>query len=90
MRPEVIGKSDFRYNYQIFYPDGVISRPIRLHFSASSEKITFTINGLQPLTAYMIRITTHDEVTDQDVENQALRRAEVQVKTKEDGKIQKI
>ncbi len=86
-RPKVTIGPGFHYAYQIFDPDGFISdRLILLPFTASSESITFIINGLRPVTAYVIRITTHNEISDLDVENEALRRVDLQVKTSEGGK----
>ncbi len=86
-RPEVTGRDDFYYTYQIFDVDHILpDTPVRLPFTASSSKITFTENRLRPVTPYTFRIITHNGVSDEDKENAALRRVELVVKTKEGGK----
>ncbi len=86
-RPEVTGRDDFYYTYQIFDVDGILrDNPVRLPFTASSSKITFTEKRLQPVTPYTFRIITHNGVSDEDKENAALRKVELVVKTEEGGK----
>ncbi|XP_064385046.1 sushi, von Willebrand factor type A, EGF and pentraxin domain-containing protein 1-like isoform X2 [Halichondria panicea] len=83
-RPEVTGRDDFYYTYQIFDPNHILpDTPRRLSFTASSPKITYTEDRLRPVTPFTFRITTHNGVSDEDKENAALRKVELVVKTKE-------
>ncbi len=82
-RPEVTGRDDFYYTYQIFDSDHILpDTPITLPFTAFS----YTEERLRPVTPYTFRIITHNGVSDQDKENAALRKVELVVKTKEGGK----
>ena len=86
-RPEVTGRDDFYYTYQIFDPDHILpDTPRRLSFTASSPTITYTEDRLRPVTPFTFRIITHNGVSDEDKENAALRKVELVVKTKEGGK----
>ncbi len=86
-RPEVTGRDDFYYTYQIFDPDHILpDTPRRLSFNASSPTITYTEDRLRPVTPFTFRIITHNGVSDEDKENAALRKVELVVKTKEGGK----
>ncbi len=86
-RPEVTGRDDFYYTYQIFDPDRILrDTAVRLPYTASSPKITFQVTSLRPVTPFTFRITTHNGVSDEDKENAALRKVELVVKTREDGK----
>ncbi len=60
----------------------------------TSETVSYTvigrcpnseIVGLLPNTRYSIRVTSHNGVSDQDTENEALRQLIIQVKTAEGG-----
>ncbi len=86
-RPEVTGRDDFYYTYQIIDRDHILpDTPRRLSFTASSPTITYTEDRLRPVTPFTFRITTHNGVSDEDKENAALRKVELVVKTKEGGK----
>ena len=88
-RPEVIGRSDFYYTLQYSDPDNIgeflPANPIKIVNSALS--VSHTVTGLQPNTAYTIRVTSHNGVSDQDTENAALRIVTIQVRTLEGGKL---
>lgn len=47
--------------------------------------VSYTVNGLRPFTLYTIRVTAHNEVSDQDTENEALRQVTIQTRTEEGG-----
>ena len=88
--PEVTGRSDFYYTLQYSDPDNIgeflPANPIRIVDTALS--VSHTLRGLQPYTTYTIRVTSHNGVSDQDTENAALRRVDIQVRTLEGGKCQ--
>ncbi len=48
----------------------------------------FTISGLRPNTPYTVVVTSHNGVSDQDFENEALRRVSIHTKTSEGGECQ--
>ena len=45
--------------------------------------VMFTVTGLIPFTSYIIRVTTHNGVSDQDPDNTNSRIAEVSNRTEE-------
>ncbi len=52
----------------------------------SALSVSYTIPNLRPNTPYTIRVTTHNGVSDQDTENEALRRVDLPIRTLEGGK----
>ena len=88
-RPEVTGRSDFYYTLQYSDPDNAGAflpvPPRRIDNQALT--VTVSITGLRPNTPYTIRVTSHNGVSDQDTENAALRRVDIQVRTIEGGKV---
>ena len=47
--------------------------------------VTYTLSGLVPFTLYMVRVTTHNVVSDQDPDNDLLRRCQIYGVTLEGG-----
>ena len=88
-RPVVTGRSDFYYTLQYSDPDNIGALlpvpPRRIDNQALT--VTVPITGLQPNTPYTIRVTSHNGVSDQDTENAALRRVDIQVRTMEGGQL---
>ena len=88
-RPVVTGRSDFYYTLQYSDPDNIGAflpvPPQRIDNQALT--VTDSITGLQPNTPYIIRVTSHNGVSDQDKENAALRRVDIQVKMQEGGQL---
>ena len=54
--------------------------------TSSSTIVHYTVSGLIPLTSYIVRVTTHNAVSDQDP-NIQLRMCEISNMTLEGGKI---
>ncbi len=80
--PELIVGPDFHYTYQIFDPNGNSpTAPTRLPFTELSRDMTLTVSGLQPATVYVIGIATINDVCDANI-----RRVDIQVKTRDDGR----
>ena len=85
-RPEIIGRDDFFY--RVLYSD-----PDRIgEFITENDNITnnstvvhYTVSGLIPLTSYIVRVTTHNAVSDQDP-NSHLRMCGISNMTLEGGK----
>ena len=52
-----------------------------------SSTVTFTLTSLVPLTQYIIRVTTHNGVSDQDLDNADSRMCEITTVTREGGEL---
>ncbi len=52
----------------------------------SALTVSYTVPNLRPNTPYTIRVTTHNGVSDQDTDNEALRRVDLPIKTREGSK----
>ena len=85
-RPEVTGRPDFYYTLQYSDPDNIGDFLPEIKIVNSALSVLHTVPGLQPFTTYTIRVTSHNEVSDQDTENAALRIVTIQVRTLEGGK----
>ena len=59
------------------------------HFESDSEKVTFTVTGLQSDTSYEVRVSAHNEVSDLDPENNGRRTVSIIARTNEGGKCMK-
>ncbi len=71
------------YYYSIEYSD-----PDTGSFIVDSERYVstfYTISDLRPNTPYTVVVTSHNGVSDQDSDNEALRRVSIQTRTSEGG-----
>ncbi len=85
-RPEVTGNGLY---YFIVYSDPDDTGSFILsngNYVNSALTVSYTVPNLRPNTPYTIRVTTHNGVTDQDNENEALRRVNLPIRTLEGGK----
>lgn len=80
--PTNTGRDDFYYIVE--YTDGESSES-NLVFS-QSRVVQYTIAGLKPGTDYTILVTVENGVSDQDAQNEHLRRCELRRTTLEDSK----
>ena len=87
--PEVTGRPDFYYTLQYSDPDniGEFLPPNPMMIVNSALSVSHTVIGLQPYTTYTIKVTSHNGVSDQDTENAALRMVDIQVRTREGGRL---
>ncbi len=56
------------------------------NYVKSALTVSYTVPNLHPNTPYTIRVTTHNGVSDQDTENEALRRVDLPIRTLGGGK----
>jgi hypothetical protein len=85
-RPTVIGRDDYFYVVEVSDPDRV--NAFNVHNSnLVNETIqpTYKVSPLVPHTSYVIRVSVHNGVSDQDPDGH-LRICEVEVMTLEGGK----
>ncbi len=86
-RPEVTGRDDFYYSIEYSDPDNTGSFILsNENYVNSSSALSYTVPNLRPNTPYTIRVTTHNGVSDQDTENETLRRVDLPTRTREQGK----
>ena len=86
-RPEVTGRDDFYYSIEYSDPDDTGSFILSNgNYVNSALTVSYTVPNLRPNTPYTIRVTTHNGVSDQDTENEALRRVDLPTRTVEGGK----
>lgn len=83
-RPDFTGREDFYYS--VYYREltnlsGITLSP---HVN-SSDYLYYTIRGLQPLTQYLVKITVHNGVSNQDMENDTSRTCEIVASTADIG-----
>ncbi len=83
-RPEVTGRDDFYYSIE--YSDPNTGSFILSSGNYVNSAFSYTVPNLRPNTPYTIRVTTHNGVSDQDTENEALRRVDLPTRTGEGGK----
>ncbi len=84
-RPNRTGREDFYYS--VYYREltnlsGITSNP---YYVNNSEYVGYTIDGLVPSTQYLIKITLHNGVSAQDVENDIFRTCETVASTADIG-----
>lgn len=87
-RPATTGRSDFFY--RIFHSDPENLGQFKLtrdHMINHSRAVTFTVTDLVPNTPYIVRVSTHNGVSDQDVDNFESRICKISAMTMEGGKI---
>ena len=78
-KPDDTGRDDFYYTVE--YSDGksVGSVPV-----VSQERVVqYSITGLRPATDYTITVTVENGVSDQDAQNEYLRRCDLKLTTQE-------
>ena len=95
-RPEEICRNDFYYIVEYSDPDNygnfLLADRLNTRYFNSAPTVTYRVPtissglSLRPYTNYTIRVTVHNGVSDQDVENEPLRRIDIFVTTKEGGK----
>lgn len=83
-KPEQIGREDFYYT--VHYKElagfsGITAGP----YINYSDHVEYTVDGLQPSTEYVFRITVHNSVSDQDFENEESRVCETVASTADIG-----
>ena len=83
-RPNLTGRADFYY--RVYYRELTSFSGITLgRYVNNSDYVDYTIGGLRPSTQYVIRITVHNGVSDQDVENEQSRMCETVASTTDIG-----
>ena len=85
-RPEVTGRDDFYYSIEYSDPNTGSFILSNGSYVNSALTVSYTVPNLRPNTPYTIRVTTHNGVSDQDTENEALRRVDLPIRTGEGGK----
>lgn len=83
-RPDLIGREDFYYS--VYYRELTSLSGITLGpYVNNSDYVDYTIDGLQPSSQYLIKITIHNGVSDQDMENEISRTCETVASTADIG-----
>ena len=83
-RPDLTGREDFYYG--VYYRELTSLSGITLGpYINNSDNVDYTIDGLQPSTQYLIKITVHNGVSDQDMENEISRTCETVASTADIG-----
>ncbi len=86
-KPEVTGRDDFYYSIEYSDPDTGSFILSNGNYVNSALAVSYTVPNLRPNTPYTIRVTTHNGVSDQDTENEDLRRVDLSlIRTVEGGK----
>lgn len=85
-RPNLTGREDIYYS--VYYRElkdlyGITSNP---YYVNNSDYVDYTIDGLVPSTQYLIKITVHNGVSDQDMENDIFRMCETVASTADIGR----
>ena len=83
-RPNQTGRNDFYYTVhyrELTTFSGTTLGP----YVNNSDYVEYTVDGLQPSTQYVIRITVHNGVSDQDMENAKSRTCETVISTADIG-----
>ena len=87
-RPTIIGRPD--YFYKVFRSDPNRLREfiaIEENFISTNSVVTYNVTNLVPFQTYQLRITTHNNVSDQDPTDDGLRVCEVTASTLQVGKL---
>ena len=79
--PRNTGRDDFYYNVKYSDGDSIESNSV---FSQDMV-VQYSIDGLKPGTDYTITVTVENGVSDQDLQNEHLRRCELRLTTREDS-----
>ena len=83
-RPNLTGRADFYYS--VYYRELTNFSGITLdQYVNNNDYVDYTIDGLQPSTQYVISITVHNGVSDQDIENELSRMCEIVASTADIG-----
>jgi len=83
--PLITGRPDFFYNVEYSDPTD-ISMYIQHNLERITNTTTYSVTGLQPVTIYIIRISVHNGVSENDGINDDERRRQVSNATLEGGK----
>ena len=81
-RPASTGRDDFYYSVEYSDGDSVGSNPV----VSQDRVVRYSVGGLTPATEYTITVTVENGVSDQDLQNEYLRRCELRVTTQEGSK----
>ena len=94
-RPEIIGRDDFYYIIKYTdianLEDSLSNDPLSFRLVDSASTVSFRLPSigsgleLKPNTDYIIKVIVHNGVSDQEPENEPLRKRDISVKTKEGG-----
>ena len=84
-RPEVTGRDDFYYSIEYSDPNTGSFILSNGNYVNSALTVSYTVPNLRPNTLYTIRVTTHNGVSNQDIENEPLRRVDLPSRTLERG-----
>ena len=86
-RPETVGRPDYYYNVYVSDPDRVNTfiQDNNQDYVDGRSRPTYSVSGLRPHTSYVIRVSVHNGVSDQDP-NEQMRQCEVNVMTDSAGK----
>ena len=78
-KPDDTGRDDFYYVVEYSDGESVGSVPV-----VSEERVVqYSIGGLRPATDYTFTVTVENGVSDQDAQNEYLRRCELKLTTQE-------
>ena len=82
-RPTTTGRPDFFYRVQYSDPNNVGQFiTVNDNLRDSGNEVTYTVSGLVPFTNYIVRVSTHNGVSDQDPDSH-LRQCQVTSMTRE-------
>ena len=85
-RPAIIGRPDYFYSVDVSDPDRVNAFvEDNSNYRDTRVRPTYSVSPLVPHTSYVIRVSVHNGVSDQDPDGH-LRTCDVNVMTREGGK----
>ena len=85
-RPAIIGRPDYFYSVDVSDPDRVHAFvEDNSNYRDTRVRPTYSVSPLVPHTSYVIRVSVHNGVSDQDPDGH-LRTCDVNVMTREGGK----
>ena len=82
------GRDDFYYTVR--YSDGESTGEHTLLIRPESDRVDEVISGLTPDTTYTITVTVHNGVSNQDRDNEHLRRCQLKTSTSEGSESQAV
>ena len=88
-RPQITGgRTDLFYRVFRSDPDDISQFiMVEANLRTNNPTVMYEVTGLRPVTSYIIRVTTHSGVSDEDPANAHLRQCEVSDMTMEGGKL---
>lgn len=84
-RPKLTGRNDFYY--VLSYDNGESKGEHILQSGNDLDRVVEVISGLKPATTYTVTVTVHNGVSEQDSNNEHLRRCQLMTTTKEGRKL---